>query len=146
MHTFISHLYMQDAVIELSEHGIVLVVEESSCLQAKVYLQKEVFFRLCPPIYLFDCQYELFNCIFLFVFDCCSFLLDMSILLKLVFGLVLVWDSLLILLTLFRFLVIHPLSRFGILALICSFFSSIYYCSIFLILFHVIMSQVVFRV
>ncbi|XP_071918384.1 uncharacterized protein [Coffea arabica] len=31
----------QDAVVELSEHGIVLIVEESSCLQAKVYLQKE---------------------------------------------------------------------------------------------------------
>ena len=28
--------------MELSEHGIVLIVEESSCLQAKVYLQKEV--------------------------------------------------------------------------------------------------------
>ncbi|KAL1824091.1 hypothetical protein DCAR_0312125 [Daucus carota subsp. sativus] len=35
----------QDAVIELSEHGIVLVVEESSCVQAKVYLQKELFVR-----------------------------------------------------------------------------------------------------
>ncbi|KAK1379090.1 Damaged DNA binding,exodeoxyribonuclease III [Heracleum sosnowskyi] len=35
----------QDAVIELSEHGIVLVVDESSCLQAKVYLQKELFVR-----------------------------------------------------------------------------------------------------
>ncbi|XP_074339266.1 uncharacterized protein LOC141677298 isoform X2 [Apium graveolens] len=35
----------QDAVIELSEHGIVLVVEDSSCLQAKVYLQKELFVR-----------------------------------------------------------------------------------------------------
>ena len=32
----------QDAVIELSEHGIVLIVEESGCLQAKVYLQREV--------------------------------------------------------------------------------------------------------
>ncbi|KAL5715389.1 exodeoxyribonuclease III [Ranunculus cassubicifolius] len=33
----------QDSVIELSEHGIVLVVEESGCLQAKVYLKKELF-------------------------------------------------------------------------------------------------------
>ena len=32
----------QDAVVELSEHGIVLIVEETGCLQAKVYLQKEV--------------------------------------------------------------------------------------------------------
>lgn len=28
--------------MELSEHGIVLIVEESGCLQAKVYLQREV--------------------------------------------------------------------------------------------------------
>lgn len=35
----------QDAVIELSEHGIVLIVEESGCLQAKVYLKKELFVR-----------------------------------------------------------------------------------------------------
>ncbi|CDP13068.1 unnamed protein product [Coffea canephora] len=35
----------QDAVVELSEHGIVLIVEESSCLQAKVYLQKELFVK-----------------------------------------------------------------------------------------------------
>ncbi|KAJ4783450.1 Cell cycle checkpoint protein RAD1 [Rhynchospora pubera] len=33
----------QDAVIELSEHGIVLIVEESGCLQAKVYLKRELF-------------------------------------------------------------------------------------------------------
>lgn len=33
----------QDAVVELSEHGVVLIVEESSCLQAKVYLQRELF-------------------------------------------------------------------------------------------------------
>jgi hypothetical protein len=32
----------QDAVLELSEHGIVLIVEENGCLQAKVYLKKEV--------------------------------------------------------------------------------------------------------
>ncbi|GKV23414.1 hypothetical protein SLEP1_g33147 [Rubroshorea leprosula] len=35
----------QDAVIELSEHGVVLIVEETSCLQAKVYLQRELFIR-----------------------------------------------------------------------------------------------------
>lgn len=35
----------QDAVVELSEHGIVLIVEESRCLQAKVYLQRELFIR-----------------------------------------------------------------------------------------------------
>lgn len=35
----------QDAVVELSEHGIILIVEESSCLQAKVYLQRELFVR-----------------------------------------------------------------------------------------------------
>ncbi|KAF3449385.1 hypothetical protein FNV43_RR10113 [Rhamnella rubrinervis] len=33
----------QDAVIELSEHGIVLILEENACLQAKVYLQRELF-------------------------------------------------------------------------------------------------------
>ncbi|ESQ55644.1 hypothetical protein EUTSA_v10025847mg [Eutrema salsugineum] len=33
----------QDALVELSEHGIVLIVEESGCLQAKVYLQRELF-------------------------------------------------------------------------------------------------------
>ncbi|PKI45735.1 hypothetical protein CRG98_033868 [Punica granatum] len=35
----------QDAVIELSEHGIVLIVEDSNCLQAKVYLQRELFIQ-----------------------------------------------------------------------------------------------------
>ncbi|GLU13116.1 hypothetical protein SLE2022_297620 [Rubroshorea leprosula] len=35
----------QDAVIELSEHGVVLIVEETGCLQAKVYLQRELFIR-----------------------------------------------------------------------------------------------------
>ena len=46
LHLSSTYLYsfIQDAVIELSEHGIVLVVEESSCVQAKVYLQKEVLF------------------------------------------------------------------------------------------------------
>ncbi|CAK9145302.1 unnamed protein product [Ilex paraguariensis] len=33
----------QDAVVELSEHGIVLIVEDTGCLQAKVYLQRELF-------------------------------------------------------------------------------------------------------
>ncbi|KAK9122268.1 hypothetical protein Syun_019885 [Stephania yunnanensis] len=33
----------QDALVELSEHGIVLIVEESGCLQAKLYLKREVF-------------------------------------------------------------------------------------------------------
>lgn len=33
---------IQDAVVELSEHGIVLIVEENNCLQAKVYLKREV--------------------------------------------------------------------------------------------------------
>lgn len=33
---------LQDAVVELSEHGVVLIVEETGCLQAKVYLQREV--------------------------------------------------------------------------------------------------------
>ena len=32
----------QDAVMELSEHGIVLSVEESGCLLAKVFLKREV--------------------------------------------------------------------------------------------------------
>lgn len=35
----------QDAVVELSEHGVVLIVEETGCLQAKVYLQRELFIR-----------------------------------------------------------------------------------------------------
>ncbi|GAB2209309.1 hypothetical protein Droror1_Dr00026519 [Drosera rotundifolia] len=35
----------QDAVLELSEHGIVLIVEDARCIQAKVYLQKELFVR-----------------------------------------------------------------------------------------------------
>ncbi|KAJ1442436.1 Rad1/Rec1/Rad17 [Sesbania bispinosa] len=30
---------------QLSEHGIVLIVEESGCLQAKVYLKRELFIR-----------------------------------------------------------------------------------------------------
>lgn len=33
----------QDAVVEISEHGIVLIVEETGCLQAKVYLKRELF-------------------------------------------------------------------------------------------------------
>ncbi|OMO93338.1 Rad1/Rec1/Rad17 [Corchorus olitorius] len=35
----------QDAVLELSEHGVVLIVEDTGCLQAKVYLQRELFVR-----------------------------------------------------------------------------------------------------
>ncbi|CAJ1941977.1 unnamed protein product [Sphenostylis stenocarpa] len=35
----------QDAVLELSEHGIVLIVDENGCLQAKVYLKRELFIR-----------------------------------------------------------------------------------------------------
>lgn len=35
----------QDAVLELSEHGMVLIVEENGCLQAKLYLKKELFIR-----------------------------------------------------------------------------------------------------
>ncbi|KAF3663492.1 putative pentatricopeptide repeat-containing protein, mitochondrial-like [Capsicum annuum] len=35
----------QHAVLELSEHGIVLIVEETACLQAKVYLQRELFVK-----------------------------------------------------------------------------------------------------
>ncbi|XP_075496605.1 LOW QUALITY PROTEIN: uncharacterized protein LOC142533651 [Primulina tabacum] len=35
----------QDAVVELSEHGIVIIVEETACLQAKVYLQRELFVK-----------------------------------------------------------------------------------------------------
>lgn len=58
----------QDAVLELSEHGVVLIVEETCCLQAKVYLQREVpdflliliFFLFCLPII-----YRLFNWAFL---------------------------------------------------------------------------------
>ncbi|KAK9052836.1 hypothetical protein SSX86_029466 [Deinandra increscens subsp. villosa] len=35
----------QDAVLELSEHGLILIVEDTGCLQAKVYLQRELFVR-----------------------------------------------------------------------------------------------------
>ncbi|KAL3630089.1 hypothetical protein CASFOL_023073 [Castilleja foliolosa] len=35
----------QDAVVELSEHGMVIIVEETGCLQAKVYLQRELFIK-----------------------------------------------------------------------------------------------------
>lgn len=39
-------------MVELSEHGIVLIVEDTGCLQAKVYLQREVliFFFFSPFI------------------------------------------------------------------------------------------------
>ncbi|KAI3981910.1 hypothetical protein MKX01_041173 [Papaver californicum] len=33
----------QDALLELSEHGIVLIAEDSGCIQAKVYLKRELF-------------------------------------------------------------------------------------------------------
>lgn len=33
----------QDAICELSEHGVVIMVEEWSCLQARVYFRKELF-------------------------------------------------------------------------------------------------------
>lgn len=39
--------------MELSEHGVVLIVEETRCLQAKVYLQREAFtshFSFLPKI------------------------------------------------------------------------------------------------
>jgi cell cycle checkpoint protein len=39
-------LVAKDAVVELSEHGIVVIVEESGCLQAKVYLKSEVRVRV----------------------------------------------------------------------------------------------------
>lgn len=42
MHPFFLLQNKQDAVIELSEHGFVLIVEETGCLQAKVYLKREV--------------------------------------------------------------------------------------------------------
>ncbi|EPS59660.1 hypothetical protein M569_15145, partial [Genlisea aurea] len=35
----------QDAVVELSEHGIVIIVEDRGCIQAKVYLQSELFIK-----------------------------------------------------------------------------------------------------
>ncbi|XP_039056261.1 uncharacterized protein LOC120199138 isoform X3 [Hibiscus syriacus] len=34
-----------DAVVELSEHGLVVILEDTGCLQAKVYLQRELFVR-----------------------------------------------------------------------------------------------------
>lgn len=42
----------QDAVMELSAHGIVLTVEESGCLQAKVFLKREVS-RTCDARQVF---------------------------------------------------------------------------------------------
>ncbi|KAK9288214.1 hypothetical protein L1049_016663 [Liquidambar formosana] len=35
-----------DAVVELSEHSVVLIVEDTGCLQAKVYLQREYRYHL----------------------------------------------------------------------------------------------------
>ncbi|KAL9387388.1 hypothetical protein Peur_020512 [Populus x canadensis] len=40
----------QGAVVNLSEHSIVLIVEETCCLQAKVYLQKEIKTRIPDTI------------------------------------------------------------------------------------------------
>lgn len=47
-------------MLELSEHGIVLIVEDSNCLQAKVYLQKEVLFTAfsVPQSVLRRCEDE----------------------------------------------------------------------------------------
>jgi len=33
----------QDAICELSDHGLVITVEERGCLQARVYFRKELF-------------------------------------------------------------------------------------------------------
>ena len=33
---------MQDSICELSDHGMVITVEERGCLQARVYFRKEV--------------------------------------------------------------------------------------------------------
>lgn len=33
----------QDALVELSEHGLVIIVEERGCLQARAYFRKELF-------------------------------------------------------------------------------------------------------
>ncbi|KAE9614494.1 putative exodeoxyribonuclease III [Lupinus albus] len=35
----------QYALLEFSEHGVVLIVEDSGCLEAKVYLKRELFIR-----------------------------------------------------------------------------------------------------
>lgn len=43
----------QDAVVELSEHGIVLIVEESGCLQAKVYLKREVLSMPISSLFIY---------------------------------------------------------------------------------------------
>lgn len=65
----------QDAVLELSEHGIVLIVEESGCLQAKVYLKREVLHQFLQ----FNNSYLLiFFLIFMNFFLCiCSCLFGM---------------------------------------------------------------------
>lgn len=46
----------QDAVVELSEHGVVLIVEETGCLQAKVYLQREVVTTTSMNFHFFTCR------------------------------------------------------------------------------------------
>ena len=49
---------LQDAVVELSEHGVVLIVEETGCLQAKVYLQREVV----STYYHYYYEFHFFTC------------------------------------------------------------------------------------
>jgi hypothetical protein len=69
----------QDAVLELSEHGIVLIVEESGCLQAKVYLKKEVESNLhFLQFFFYDSHFLLLNFCDFF----CSYSFDMIIMLK----------------------------------------------------------------
>jgi len=45
----------QDAICELSEHGMVITVEEWTCLQARVYFRKEVL-PTCFPWCFFICE------------------------------------------------------------------------------------------
>lgn len=44
--------------MELSEHGVVLIVEETGCLQAKVYLQREVLQILLQALTWFFTSYS----------------------------------------------------------------------------------------
>ncbi len=48
-------LFVQDAICELSEHGMVITVEEWTCLQARVYFRKEVL-PTCFPRSFFICE------------------------------------------------------------------------------------------
>ena len=36
---------LQDAICDISEYGMIIIVEELNCLQGKVYFRKEVDFR-----------------------------------------------------------------------------------------------------